>query len=384
MSSRVHFSEDTTTAELELDPEVANRLFHEAGFLVLKDVPRGTEVGIDMQSWNTGDRFLGIKLIPPGLHFVYYCAVNTADRSTAPRTGFFHSFKPRELVAMRWDTTTEMLVDDVSEEEKEGMLSGVKNIDRNLGAYPLQSWSKWVSLSSRLSEGVVQRLSPATGRICAVSDMLPDQIGEAQAEAGMPSLIPRPGTEVRFSQIPRKKYPENATAAEITKHSLDTTHQLDTFMSVLKSQSEVLAELQFAFLCFLVGQNYDCFEQWKLLVSMLCGCRDGLLKYPGLFVDFISDLHFQMQEVPEDFFVDIVSQNNFLVNSLTDLFENIRVVEGVDRKLQKRAANFENYLSKRFGWCFSDDAAEENGPVVVELSEEELTAANLSLACTDS
>ena len=31
-----------------------------------------------------------------------------------------------------------------------------------------------------------------------------------------------------------------------------------------------------------------------LLVSMLCGCRDGLLKFPALFLDFISDLHFQV------------------------------------------------------------------------------------------
>jgi hypothetical protein len=56
---------------------------------VLKDVPHGTEVGIDMQAWNTGDRFLGIKLIPPGIHFLYYSAVNTGDRSTAPRFGGF-------------------------------------------------------------------------------------------------------------------------------------------------------------------------------------------------------------------------------------------------------------------------------------------------------
>jgi hypothetical protein len=37
-----------------------------------------------------------------------------------------------------------------SEEDKERMKSSIKNLDRNLGAYPLQSWSKWVSLSSRL------------------------------------------------------------------------------------------------------------------------------------------------------------------------------------------------------------------------------------------
>jgi hypothetical protein len=53
---------------------------------------------------------------------------------------------------------------------------------------------------------------------------------------------------------------------------------------------------------------------------------------------------FQMQEVPEDFFVDIVSRNNFLVTSLTDLFEDIRAVDGIDPRLRKRAENFENYL----------------------------------------
>jgi A1 cistron-splicing factor AAR2 len=98
MSARVRFNEETTKeseeAKLELDPEVASRLFNEAGFLVLKDVPPGTEIGIDMRAWNTGDRFLGIKLIPPGIHYVYYSAVNTADRSTAPRFVFLlHSFR---------------------------------------------------------------------------------------------------------------------------------------------------------------------------------------------------------------------------------------------------------------------------------------------------
>ena len=37
-------------------------------------------------------------------------------------------------------------------------------------------------------------------------------------------------------------------------------------MSGQSSEREVLAELQFAFLAFLVGQSYDSFEQWKQLV----------------------------------------------------------------------------------------------------------------------
>lgn len=42
------------------------------GTVVLLEVPERTEVGIDYKCWNVGQRFKGIKLIPPGLHFIYY------------------------------------------------------------------------------------------------------------------------------------------------------------------------------------------------------------------------------------------------------------------------------------------------------------------------
>ena len=48
------------------------------------------------------------------------------------------------------------------------------------------------------------------------------------------------------------------------------------------------------------------------------------------YINAIQDKNttfFQMQEIPQDFFVDIISQNNFLVRSLTNLFENIRDIQ---------------------------------------------------------
>lgn len=55
-----------------MDQEVARRLFAEGAALVLLDVPERTEVGIDYNCWNVGPRFKGIKMIPPGFHFVFY------------------------------------------------------------------------------------------------------------------------------------------------------------------------------------------------------------------------------------------------------------------------------------------------------------------------
>ena len=39
----------------------------------------------------------------------------------------------------------------------------------------------------------------------------------------------RPGTEIRYTQFPNMKYPEGSTPQEITKHSMDSTYQLEQF-----------------------------------------------------------------------------------------------------------------------------------------------------------
>jgi len=56
----------------EMDQELAKRLLVEGAILVVLDVPFGTSFGIDMKSWETGNKFRGVKMIPPGLHFVHY------------------------------------------------------------------------------------------------------------------------------------------------------------------------------------------------------------------------------------------------------------------------------------------------------------------------
>lgn len=62
----------STGSGIEMDPEVARNLFEEGAVFVLLDVPVGTEFGIDMNTWNTGQRFKGVKMIPPGIHFIYF------------------------------------------------------------------------------------------------------------------------------------------------------------------------------------------------------------------------------------------------------------------------------------------------------------------------
>lgn len=57
---------------------------------------------------------------------------------------------------------------------------------------------------------------------------------EEKEEQLLPDLKPKPGTELRLTELPQKFFPDNASPAEITKHSLDTSYALDMMLQKLK------------------------------------------------------------------------------------------------------------------------------------------------------
>lgn len=60
-----------------MNQDLARSLFEEGAALVLLDVPERTEFGIDYNCWTVGPKFKGVKMIPPGFHFIFYrCTVH--------------------------------------------------------------------------------------------------------------------------------------------------------------------------------------------------------------------------------------------------------------------------------------------------------------------
>lgn len=98
----------------EMEGETASRLFHEGGFLILLEVPRGTEIGIDYNSWNVGPKFKGIKMIPPGLHMIYYRHVHIIIHNIAltPQYLVVPSHK-KNYVGLRLSSSRWSLLQDI-------------------------------------------------------------------------------------------------------------------------------------------------------------------------------------------------------------------------------------------------------------------------------
>ncbi|NWZ59551.1 AAR2 protein, partial [Haliaeetus albicilla] len=248
---------------------------------------------------------------------------------------------------------------------------------------------KWVSLTSFISEAVMKKLQPESGQICAFSEVLPVVAGRltrdraeqrlppfgatcrsyAEGVARLPQMKPKAGTEIRFTELPKQMYPDGATPEEITRHSMDLSYTLEKVINQRYTSQPVdlLAELQFAFICFLIGNVYDAFEHWKRLLNILCRSEDAIGKYQDLYINLISVLYHQLSEIPADFFVDIVSQDNFLTSTL-QVFFSCTCSAAVDGTLRKKAEKFKAHLTKKFKWDFEaepDDCA----PVVVLLPE---------------
>ncbi len=73
-----------------------------------------------------------------------------------------------------------------------------------------------------------------------------------------------------------------------------------------------------------------------------------------------------MQEVTPDFFVDIISSENFLIQTLRVLFENIIENDAVDIQLKRRAVHLKQYVTQRFQWDF-DVEPDDEAPVLVKM-----------------
>ncbi|XP_057686173.1 protein AAR2 homolog [Corythoichthys intestinalis] len=379
------------SSRVDMDPDVARRLFEEGATLVLMGVPQGTEFGIDCKSWQVGPRFRGVKMIPPGLHFLNYCSVNSPScgGEVGPKTGLFLHLKPRDILLANWDPKEEDLDFSASHnmEEVGRIRANLQDLDPYLGPYPYEVMRKWVSLSDRLSEEVAINLQPLSGRVRAYSDVVPetefrhtkDRAEQPRNDTAcqtmregldrLPKMKEREGTQLRFSAIPEKTYPPGATPAQITQCSLDFTYALETVLDQNHQQKplNLLGELQFAFVCFLIGNVYEAFEHWKRLLSLLCRAEAAMQKHKELYLGLIAVLYHQLGEIPPDFFVDIVSQNNFLTSTLQDFFQ-FASGPGVDAVLRKRAEKFKAYLTKKFNWDFDADL-DECAPVVVDLPE---------------
>jgi AAR2 C-terminal repeat region/AAR2 N-terminal domain len=269
-----------------------------------------------------------------------------------------------------------------------------------LGPFPMDDLETWISLTSFITPRVVLRLGPGAngeGSISSVYDTDDDVYGpssdepgsvsarqqrrdrrisdaeaalEAQLRAGasdeelQASNGMRQAHQPNFSYVSAQHPPRGLSREEVTEFGVDKTVSLEAVIrdGWRGDEAGVLGELQFSFICFLVGQSFDGFEQWKKLVIVICGCQAAVSRRPQFFAHAVQVLAAQLKHVPLEFFgVDEVfdgskkdsesgniARNSFLANSLRELLE---VLEDDDagEHLNRSAAGLRGLVEWKFG-----------------------------------
>ncbi|KAI9102677.1 A1 cistron-splicing factor [Phlyctochytrium arcticum] len=364
-----------------MDQQVANALFDKGAIIIFLNAPPNLEFGIDCYAWTTGPKFLGIKLVPPGSHFVYYAAKGAGlGAGGGVRTGWWRIFKEGEIVVKKWNTDAEDVFEDseMDPDEVERCKLSVREMDRFLGLYPLtpegddpvSPYQKWLNLTTKIRASDIKIILPKNGKLSAMTcvsrftDVEHEKIRKqmeamikTQKEASngvkvegtiaeeKPSKImeiieepeetkdtaENPPTEMEtlrleFTVIDLKRsFPPGATGAQITKYSQDKSWVLLNLLETAYKNdiTALLGELQLSFIIFLIGQVFDGFEQWKTMVHLLCQSEEAVQQRPDLFTAFIDVICAQLTNHPVDFFDDALSAETFLRSTLINVYQSL-------------------------------------------------------------
>ena len=149
---------------------------------------------------------------------------------------------------------------------------------------------------------------------------------------------------VFFTDIPVRKLIHGFSKEQITHSNFDKSVILEELekkflqdTNNLKFYEIFLGELQFSFILFFFGQNFEGFEQWKKIICLLCQCEEAIYTQKDLFINFIPVVYEQLDQLPKDFLDDenpngvyfepnsrrkgSSLRNNFIIESLNSFYE---------------------------------------------------------------
>jgi len=86
----------------------------------------------------------------------------------------------------------------------------------------------------------------------------------------------------------------------------------------------MLGEFQYAFVSFLLGENFQSFEQWKKLLVLALNSESFLEENESFCLDLIPVIYGQLKQFPADFFFDTISRDNFTKDHLCGFIEICR------------------------------------------------------------
>lgn len=369
-----------TSNQLSIDPILAKQLFVDGAVLIITGVPKGTEFGIDLCSYIVDKNFRGVKMIAPGLHYVW-CAARNSEGFSAPRVGFAHFFKRKEILVREWDDNVEELRERQipnADEEKQRIREHLKELDRFLAPYDVRFLKKWSKFTYSIEEATLNRCKPESDTIrtniqlasCSDAERPRGSLEKSHSimkhkfvkneDDLLPKLKPINGTAPRFHVVP-ERIPANCSPAEVTQHSMDCIVACNSLLHSFENPIDLIQEIQLAFVFFLVGHSIESLTFWRKVLELLSHSEEAVQLHHELYCEYCKILGVHLPHLPEELMQP--SQFNTVYTDIRKILTNMKLCG-----LSDYCDNLIRRLGKLMNWQFNDllQIDPEELPVVVE------------------
>ena len=367
--------------ETKMDQATALRATEHLSTVLLLDVPAGTQFGLDGQCFVVGEKFRGVKMIHPGVHFL--STNNTSQSCISAPVSFFCFFDRQSILVRQWNPETEQLEEFQDVDQEERLRQGVRRFEFDDGLAPWNAshWSQWKTLSGWITQQTRDRIMNGLTLISVAE--------EARGTEGLSRSVPseaalieqleknadqvQQGQKLNYKEFPALIKEQGCQASELSAMNLDKTGKLSAILRDCYGNDwkQLLGEMQFAFVVFFFGQSLQSLEQWKLMLHLLLGCFDGACTFPELFSHFLKALRHQLQFLLRNDNESLDEAAELLSNSFlkADLTEFIRCEmaedSGLSDAVRKECTRLASLVLEKLQWNLEDVEDGEYAPTVV-------------------
>ena len=315
------------------------------GTLLLLNCPKKMQFGIDLSQWIIGEKFMGIKLIPIGIHYISF---SLSEENNAFKQGFFIEIEEGKNkcknVIREWSSKYETFI-KINEEMNKNYSIGLDNLDFDqfFFFFPYEQIQNWKDLTNFLNKDIINKLQKNIDMT-----MCPG-IKEENKNEENENEINEIKINIQLMTYENIEFTEFYLNQPEYINSLDKSLLLEKIISKLKSPYEFLGEFQYTFILFLIGEVYEALKQWKDIFILISSSENLLAKknYEKFFCDFTEIIYNQLRLFPDDLMHDVILENNFLKRYLI----NFLLYEKKEMKnFSKRQKLLKNFVEEKFGY----------------------------------
>jgi A1 cistron-splicing factor AAR2 len=313
------------------------------GTLLLLNSPKKMQFGIDLSQWVIGEKFMGIKLIPIGIHYISF---SLSEENNAFKQGFFIEIEEgknkSKNIIREWSNKYETFI-KLNDEMDKNYSIGLDNLDFDqfLGNYPYEQIQNWNDLTSFLNKDIINKLQKNID-ITLCPAIKEDNEKEKDNEINN-------NTNIQIMSYENIEFTEFYLNQPEYINSLDKSSLLENILLKYKLPEEFLGEFQYTFILFLIGEVYEALKQWKDIFILISSSEILLNKknFSKFFCDFTEIIYNQLRLFPDDLMHDVILENNFLKRYLTNflLYEKKEI-----KSFTKRQKLLKNFVEEKFGY----------------------------------